>query len=84
MPGAWIEKVDYLIAASDVVSYEAAPFNVWCKYFADQSERDPPTRALEFLSRGGRQYEEDVRRAKYPNAFVVENGSYTKRGEGAI
>ena len=71
-------KTDYLIAASDVVSYEAAPFNVWCKYFADQSERDPPTRALEFLSRGGRQYEEDVRRAKYPNAVVIENGSHTK------
>ena len=72
------KRADYLIAASDVVSYETAPLNVWCKYFADQSERDPPTRALKFLSRGGSQYEEDVRRARYPNAVVIENESHTK------
>ena len=72
------KKVDYLIAASDVAGYEAAPFDVWCKYFADPSERDPPSRAVEFLSRSGMQYEEDVRRAKYPNAFVVGDGSHTR------
>ena len=72
------KKVDYLIAASDVAGYEAALFDVWCKYFADPSERDPPSRAVEFLSRSGMQYEEDVRRAKYPNAFVVGDGSHTR------
>ena len=72
------KRVDYLIAASDVAGYEEAPFDVWCRYFADPSERDTPSRAVEFLSRSGMQYEEDVRRNRYPNAFVVENRSHTR------
>ena len=70
--------VDYLIAASDVAGYEMAPFDIWCKYFADRSEKDPPSRVVEILSRRGIQYEEAVRRTKYPDAFVVDNESRTK------
>ena len=73
------KKMDYLIAASDAASYDTSPVDVWCKYFANQSEKDPPTKALGFLSLGGMQYEEDVMRARYPNAVVIENENHTKK-----
>ena len=72
------KKFDYLITGSDVVTYGLTPFNIWCKYFADRSKKDPYGRVLEILSSKGIRHEDEVRRIAYSDAIIIDDDN--KRG----
>lgn len=56
------------LTASDIFSFATSPFLLYCRYFADESERDPVDEYQTQLSERGVRHEAEVVAENYPDA----------------
>ena len=63
---------EYELIATDVAMYLRSPFQLYCKYFGDPSERDPiPDQYLEKLAEIGKKHEVDINKELFPDTIPV-------------
>ena len=64
---------EFILKATDISTYLRSPFQLYCNYFADASERDSmPDQYMEQLAVAGIEHETDINEEQFPDAVPVE------------
>ena len=73
----------YRISGSDVSLFLESPFSLYCKHFADRSERDPPDASQDLFAEHGHSHEVRIMRELYPSEAPTEESAQSPpRREG--
>jgi predicted RecB family nuclease len=65
-------KFPKAVTATAVSTFVVSPFNVFCNYFAPESEKDPMPEYLQLLATRGDEHEEKTRNQMYPGLVPMK------------
>ena len=67
------QGTEFTLKATDVATYLRSPFQIYCNYFVDSSEKDPqPDQYMIQLATAGIKHETEINREQFPDAIPVK------------